>query len=167
MGKQKLQDNSKKWSHSLKKELHRRIGFLKWAPTYSKMDALSDMIAGITLGLTIVPQSMAYATLARLPPKVSINKVVTMSIFILRSLKPILFFISKVGLNSAFAGGFVYVLFGTIKQVSIGPTSLMALLTLQFISNVPQEFVLQYLCLLTFLCGCVELLMGLMRLGRS
>ncbi|XP_065219774.1 sodium-independent sulfate anion transporter-like isoform X2 [Planococcus citri] len=41
----------------------------------------------------------------------------------------------------------------------------MSLLTLQFISNVPQEFLLQYLCLLTFLCGCVELLMGLLRLG--
>ncbi|XKL67148.1 hypothetical protein PGB90_010568 [Kerria lacca] len=112
---------------------------VKWAPLYTKMDFISDLIAGVTLGLTIVPQSIAYASLARLP--------------------------AEIGLYSACTGGFLYVLFGTIRQVSIGPTSLMSLLTLQYIGNVPPEYMLHYLCLLTFLCGVVELLMGFLRLG--
>ncbi|KAK7601807.1 hypothetical protein V9T40_009248 [Parthenolecanium corni] len=103
------------------------------------MYAASDLIAGLTLGLTIVPQSIAYASLARLP--------------------------SENGLYSAFTGGFLYMLFGTIPQVSIGPTSLMSLLTLQYIGSLPDENKIQYLCLLTFLCGVVELLMGLLHLG--
>lgn len=58
-------------------------------------------------------------------------------------------------------GSLVYVFFGTIKEVSIGPTSLMALLTLQYTIDKPPE----YAIVLAFLAGCVELLMGLLRLG--
>lgn len=45
----------------------RRISILNWIGTYGREDWLSDMIAGITLGLTIIPQSLAYAPLAGLP----------------------------------------------------------------------------------------------------
>lgn len=57
----------------------------------------------------------------------------------------------------------MYVLLGTVKEVSIGPTSLMALFTLQVCRGLPVEFVV----LLTFLSGCVVLAMGLLRLGHS
>lgn len=57
----------------------------------------------------------------------------------------------------------MYVFFGTIKEVSIGPTSLMALLTLQYTNGKPPEYVI----VLTFLAGCVELLMGILRLGKN
>lgn len=55
----------------------------------------------------------------------------------------------------------LYVVLGTVKQVSIGPTSLMALLTLQICKGLPLEFVV----LLAFLSGCVVFCMGLLRLG--
>ena len=72
VGKSKIpSDEAAKWKIVLKREMHKRIGMLKWLPQYTKTDALSDFIAGITIGLTIVPQSMAYASLARLPPEVS------------------------------------------------------------------------------------------------
>lgn len=71
MGKSKTSSDSAKWKIVLKKEIHKRIGILRWLPHYTKVDAISDLIAGITIGLTIVPQSMAYASLARLPPEVS------------------------------------------------------------------------------------------------
>lgn len=58
-------------------------------------------------------------------------------------------------------GSIVYVFFGTVKEVSIGTSSLMAILTLQFTIGKPIEYVI----LLTFLCGCVELLMGIFKLG--
>lgn len=76
------------------------------------------------------------------------------------------FYFIQIGLNSAFAGGFLYVLFGTIKQVSIGPTSLMSLLTMEYTKNFPPEYIHHYVFLLTFMCGCVELIMGIFRLGK-
>ena len=42
----------------------------KWLPKYTKYRAVSDIIAGITIGLTMIPQSIAYATLAGLSPQV-------------------------------------------------------------------------------------------------
>lgn len=60
------------------------------------------------------------------------------------------------------AGTMLYVVLGTVKEVSIGPTSLMALFTLQLCRGLPLEFVV----LLTFLSGCVVLCMGLLRLGE-
>lgn len=51
---------------------------------------------------------------------------------------------------------------GRVKQVSIGPTSLMALLTYEYTKNLTSEYVI----LLTFMCGIVEMLMGLLKLGK-
>ncbi|XP_018347540.1 PREDICTED: sodium-independent sulfate anion transporter-like [Trachymyrmex septentrionalis] len=111
------------------------LPILGWLPHYTRFKAVSDLIAGITLGLTMIPQSMAYAVLAERIP--------------------------QYGLYSCFVGGFVYIILGTIKEVSIGPSSLMALLTLQYTRNLPQDFVI----LLCFLAGCIELLMGILNLG--
>lgn len=60
-------------------------------------------------------------------------------------------------------GSLIYVFFGTIKEVSIGPTSLMALLTLQYTVDKPPEFAI----ILAFMAGCVELAMGILKLGKS
>uniref|UniRef100_A0A1Y1LT26 SLC26A/SulP transporter domain-containing protein n=1 Tax=Photinus pyralis TaxID=7054 RepID=A0A1Y1LT26_PHOPY len=115
--------------------LKKRVHITQWITNYSKVDCVADLVSGLTLGLTIMPQSMAYASLANLPP--------------------------HYGLYSSFMGGFVYTFFGSIKEVSIGPTSLMALLTLSYTKGLPIEFVI----LLCFLCGWVEFLMGIFKLG--
>ncbi|XP_059610038.1 sodium-independent sulfate anion transporter-like [Phlebotomus argentipes] len=120
--------------HKVKAFLLRRIHILSWIRDYNAKTAISDLIAGITLGLTMIPQAIAYAALANVP--------------------------SQYGLYSAFAGSFLYVLFGSIPQVSIGPTNLMALLTLQFTMDKPVEFVV----ILTFLAGVMEFLMGVLKL---
>ncbi|XP_015428676.1 PREDICTED: sodium-independent sulfate anion transporter-like [Dufourea novaeangliae] len=111
------------------------ITVLSWLPKYSQFDGVSDLVAGISLGLTVIPQSIAYAALARLT--------------------------AQYGLYSCFVGAFVYPILGTIKEVSIGPSSLMSLLTLEYTRNMPVDFIV----LFCFLAGCVELLMGLFRLG--
>ncbi|KAF7408834.1 hypothetical protein HZH66_003371 [Vespula vulgaris] len=108
---------------------------LQWLPKYNQFQAISDVIAGITIGLTMIPQSIAYAALAGLT--------------------------AQYGLYSSFLGGFIYLLLGTTKEVSIGPTSLMSLLTMEYTHDMPIDFVV----LLTFLAGCVELTMGLLNLG--
>jgi solute carrier family 26 (sodium-independent sulfate anion transporter), member 11 len=45
----------------------RRLPVLRWAHHYSREAAVGDLVAGLTLGLTLVPQSIAYAALAELP----------------------------------------------------------------------------------------------------
>lgn len=65
------------------------------------------------------------------------------------------------GLYSSFLGSLLYVPLGTIKEVSIGPTSLMSLLTAEYTHDQPAQAVV----LLTFLAGCVQLGMALLRLG--
>lgn len=113
------------------------ISILKWLPRYTKEDVIADIIAGITIGLTMMPQSMAYAGLAGLSP--------------------------QFGLYSSFMGSFVYVIFGTIKEVSVGPTSLMSIVSLAYTRDLPVEFMI----LLCFLSGCVELIMGIFQLGND
>ncbi|XP_053668040.1 sodium-independent sulfate anion transporter-like [Anopheles marshallii] len=113
----------------------RRLPILAWIRRYDGEDALSDLIAGITLGLTMIPQSIAYATIAGLP--------------------------SQYGLYAAFMGSLVYVFCGTVREVSIGPTSLMSLLTLEYTAGRPH----QYVIVLAFASGLVELAMGAFRLG--
>lgn len=45
----------------------RRLPILAWAPRYTRLMAVGDLVAGVTLGLTMVPQTIAYAALADLP----------------------------------------------------------------------------------------------------
>jgi len=122
-------------SARIKDRVFRHINILNWLPQYTKQDAIGDITAGITVGLTMMPQSIAYASLAGLSP--------------------------QFGLYSAFLGSYLYVVFGTIKEVSIGPTAVMSLLTYEFTHGLGIE----YIVLLTFLNGCIELIMGLLNLG--
>ncbi|XP_063235375.1 sodium-independent sulfate anion transporter-like isoform X2 [Bacillus rossius redtenbacheri] len=115
--------------------LARRVPVLAWLPRYSLEDAVSDLVAGVTVGLTLMPQAIAYAALAGLGP--------------------------QYGLYSAFAGSFVYILFGTCKEVNIGPTALISLLTFNYTHGSNPDLAV----LLCFLSGCVELLCGLLHLG--
>jgi hypothetical protein len=59
-----------------KKLLHKRVPVLNWGPKYNAEDAVGDLVAGITVGLTVIPQSLAYANLAGLPPQVCIPSLV-------------------------------------------------------------------------------------------
>ncbi|XP_008554446.1 sodium-independent sulfate anion transporter [Microplitis demolitor] len=134
-GSADLELNYPKQQSKLKRFVHQHVPVTRWLPKYSRFYAVSDFIAGITLGLTMIPQSIAYAALAGLTP--------------------------QYGLYSSFFGGFIYIIFGTIKEVSIGATSLMSLVTVEYTRDMPVDFVI----LLCFLAGCAELLMGLMNLG--
>ncbi|KAI4456768.1 sulfate transporter [Holotrichia oblita] len=104
-------------------------------PKYQKIDVISDLVAGITLGLTMMPQSLAYAALAGVPP--------------------------QYGLYTAFMGSFAYIFFGTIKEVSIGPTSLLSLLIFSYTDGLNIDHVI----LLSFLSGWFVFFMGVFKLG--
>jgi len=53
-----------------KKTLYKRLPILNWLPRYNSQDALGDLVAGITVGLTVIPQSLAYSNVAGLPAEV-------------------------------------------------------------------------------------------------
>jgi len=57
-------------SARIKDRVFRHINILNWLPQYTKQDAVGDITAGITVGLTMMPQSIAYASLAGLSPQV-------------------------------------------------------------------------------------------------
>ena len=73
-----------------------------WLPKYSKDKVVCDVTAGLTVALTVIPQSLAYANLAGLPV--------------------------QYGLYSSFMGVFIYCLMGTSKDVTLGPTAIMSLI---------------------------------------
>ena len=72
------------------------------------------------------------------------------------------FFSFQYGLYSAFVGCFVYAVFGSCKDITIGPTALMSLMTYQQIINRNKDFAI----LLCFLSGCVQILMSILHLGE-
>lgn len=55
---------------NLKQLLLRRIPILAWIPQYSLSKLLQDILAGLTVGLTVIPQGIAYAIVAGLPAQV-------------------------------------------------------------------------------------------------
>jgi hypothetical protein len=69
------------------------------------------------------------------------------------------------GLYGSFLGCFLYILFGSCKDVPMGPTAIVSLLTFQQIGDLGSN-AHYYAILLCFLAGCVELLMGILGLGE-
>lgn len=55
---------------SLTSLVKQRLPITRWLPLYTGSDAISDVVAGITVGLTLMPQAIAYAALAGLGPQV-------------------------------------------------------------------------------------------------
>lgn len=59
-------------------------------------------------------------------------------------------------------GAMVYIVFGSCKDITIGPTALMALMTHEYVQGRNADFAV----LLAFLCGCLQILMAFLRLGN-
>ncbi len=129
-------------------KLARLFPFLAWSLTRESLRA--DLIAGITVALVLIPQSMAYAQLAGLP--------------------------AYYGLYSAFVPVMVAALFGSSRQLATGPVAVVSLLTASAIiplagdpGMLGQEAVLAVYVplavLLAFLVGTFQYLLGVFRLG--
>ncbi|KAM9818993.1 sodium-independent sulfate anion transporter isoform 1-T3 [Syngnathus typhle] len=92
------------------------LPILSWLPKYNLKWLQMDLLAGLTVGLTTVPQALAYAEVAGLPV--------------------------QYGLYSAFMGGFIYTVLGTSKDVTLGPTAIMSLLCFSLVGGKPHQAVL-------------------------
>jgi len=118
-----------------REKLKRRFPFTSWLPNYSFSDLKGDIIAGVSVAFTIVPQGLALAVLAGLPP--------------------------QYGLYTSFVGCFVYAILGSCKDVAVGPTSIMAIIVAPYVMSGGIE----YSIILAFLAGCIQLFFGILNLG--
>lgn len=118
------------------------IPALNWLPNYKKEWLSGDLSAGLTVGVMLIPQGMAYAMLAGLEP---IH-----------------------GLYAATIPLMLYAIFGTSRQLAVGPVAMVALLTASGIGALKPETPEAYMLLaltLAFLVGAIQFLMGVFRLG--
>lgn len=118
-----------------KKTLHQRLPITQWLPKYNLDSLEGDILAGLTVGLTVIPQGIAYGLVAGLPP--------------------------NYGLYSAFMGCFVYMFLGSCKDITIGPTAIMSIMTHEY--SVDQNP--DYAILLCFLSGLIIFTAGICNLG--
>ncbi|XP_018332419.1 sodium-independent sulfate anion transporter-like isoform X2 [Agrilus planipennis] len=115
--------------------IRRRVPILNWIPFYTTSKLLHDLLAGFTVALTEVPQGIAFAVVAGLDP--------------------------QYGLYSGFMGVFAYFLFGTGKDLNIGPTSILALMLQPHVEAMGADMAV----LMSFLAGIIIFALGLLRLG--
>ncbi|KAI8060341.1 sulfate transporter family-domain-containing protein [Gongronella butleri] len=119
------------------------LPILKWICRYNFSWMLQDVIAGITVGLLLVPQGIAYAKVANLEP--------------------------QYGLYTSFVGAVIYCLFGTSKDISIGPITVVSLLVGEAVTKVTTEHPDvtggEVAVCLSVIAGCITLLMGMARMG--
>ncbi|XP_053669624.1 sodium-independent sulfate anion transporter-like [Anopheles nili] len=119
------------WSYSI---VLKCLPILCWLPKYRWIDLMYDIIAGVTVALTAIPQSIAYGILSHLGP--------------------------ERGIYSNVLGCLAYTVFGSVKDVTIAPTSLTAIM----VQDVVKE--LGYgTALLTFLAAIVTISFGALNLG--
>lgn len=122
--------------------LTKALPILTWAPRYRRADLGGDLAAGLTVAAMLVPQAMAYALLAGLPP--------------------------EAGLYAATVPLVLYAIFGTSRQLAVGPVAIVSLLTASALAGVAEQGTAEYLeaaAVLALLVGVVSAVLGLARLG--
>ena len=79
------------------------LPILTWGPAYTRTEAVNDLVAAVIVTIMLVPQSLAYAMLAGLPP--------------------------HIGLYASILPLVVYALFGTSRTLAVGPVAVISLMT--------------------------------------
>lgn len=122
--------------------LLRVFPFLAWFKESIGASLRADFIAGLTVALVLIPQSMAYAQLAGLPP--------------------------YYGLYAAFLPPMIASLFGSSRQLATGPVAVVSLMTaaaLEPIATAGSEAFISYAILLALMVGMFQFMLGVLRLG--
>lgn len=116
--------------------------FLEWLPNYNATQFKGDLIAGLTVGVMLIPQGMAYSMLAGLPP--------------------------IYGLYASIIPLILYAIFGTSRQLAVGPVAMVALLIASGVGALAEtgsDNFIGLAILLSLIVGVIQLAMGLFRLG--
>ena len=127
--------------HNLKKFLP-SIPMLEWGKRYDRETLISDLVAALIVTVMLIPQSLAYALLAGLPP--------------------------EVGLYASVAPLVLYAIFGTSRVLAVGPVAVVSLMTAAAIGEhaaIGTPAYWAFAITLAFMSGAMLLVMGLLRLG--
>ncbi|WP_425093523.1 SulP family inorganic anion transporter [Tropicimonas sp. S265A] len=122
--------------------LRRFMPVFDWGRSYDRRAFSNDMIAAMIVTIMLIPQSLAYALLAGLPPEAGIYA----------SIAPII----------------LYAIFGSSRALAVGPVAVVSLLTASALGQVAEQGTAGYAVAaltLAFLSGGFLLLMGVFRLG--
>ena len=118
------------------------IPMLDWLSKYSINDAKGDLSAGLTVGVMLIPQGMAYSMIAGLPP--------------------------IYGLYAATIPIIIYSILGTSRQLAVGPVAMVSLLTaasIGLLADGGTELYIQLAITLALMVGLIQFLLGASRLG--
>ena len=124
------------------KKLSRYLPVLDWGRTYNSNAFSNDMIAAVIVTIMLIPQSLAYALLAGLPPEAGIYA----------SIAPII----------------LYAIFGTSRALAVGPVAVVSLMTAAAVGQVAEAGTMGYAMAalsLAMLSGAMLLFLGIFRLG--
>lgn len=120
----------------------RYLPILDWGRQYDRAALSNDLIAAVIVTIMLIPQSLAYALLAGLPPEAGIYA----------SIAPII----------------LYAIFGTSRALAVGPVAVVSLLTASAVGQVAEQGMAGYAVAaltLAFLSGGFLVLLGVFRLG--
>jgi SulP family sulfate permease len=116
--------------------------FWEWIGNYKKENLQGDISGGVIVAIMLVPQGMAYAMLAGLPP--------------------------VIGLYASTIPLIVYALFGSSRHLAVGPVAMMSLLVYVGCSSLAEPgtpVYIRYVLLLAFMVGILQLALGIFRMG--
>ena len=122
--------------------MSKSIPILSILKNYNRDWFKGDLIAGLTVGIMLIPQGMAYAMIAGLPP--------------------------IYGLYASTVPLLLYSIFGTSQQLAVGPVAMVSLLTATGVGVLAQgnaELYISLAVLLALIVGLIQLLLGLLKLG--
>ena len=118
------------------------LPILDWGRSYNKASLSNDLIAALIVTIMLIPQSLAYALLAGLPPEAGLYA----------SILPII----------------LYAIFGTSRALAVGPVAVVSLMTAAALANIADQGTMGYAVAaltLAFLSGAILLAMGIFKLG--
>ncbi|MBK5208024.1 MAG: solute carrier family 26 protein [Flavobacteriaceae bacterium] len=118
------------------------IPILDWLPNYKREFFKNDLGAGLAVGIMLIPQGIAYAMIAGLPP--------------------------IYGLYTAMIPQIVYAIFGTSRQLSVGPAAMDSLIVASGVATLAEigtEHFIEFAILLAFMVGVLQILFGFFKLG--
>lgn len=122
--------------------MKRLFPILSWLPNYKKAFIAGDLSAGFTVGVMLIPQSMAYAMIAGLPP--------------------------VYGLYAALMPQLIYALMGTSPQLNVGPVAMDSLLVAAGLGALSISGIDTYIAMaivLALFVGCIQVVLGVLKMG--
>lgn len=119
-----------------------KLPILEWLSSYKQKEFKGDIVAGLTVGVMLIPQGMAYAMIAGLAP--------------------------IYGLYASIIPLIIYAIFGTSRQLAVGPVAMVSLLVAAGVGTIATSGTENYVLLaitLAFMVGLIQFLLGIFKLG--